>query len=452
VNNALAGKVAGIQVRSQSAMKLTSTGDIRLRGADGFGTGGGILYVVDGTVITNESDINMDEVEDISVLSGPAASAILGSQGSNGAIIITTKKAKAYERGIGIEVNLGFQLQKVGTLMNYQDSYAGGSQYDMMKFEYIPGYHPEHWATLDGKYYPDYSDDASWGPRMTGQEYIPWYAWYPGSKYTGKTALLTPQPNNARDFYETGTVWNNSIAFSKATEDFNLRIVFGDIGVDGLIPTTYMDKNSLSVRSDFKLGERWTVGANVNFNTTFTNGEFDDDYSNNSTGSFNQWFHRDIDMNIQRELRDLKTPDGIFASWNHYNPPAYDPANERNFYAGNYWYNPYVWFDQSEWPRRSDRLFGDISLSYKIIEGLTAKVTYRRQTLSYWEEKKFSSSLALSGIQTGNKDEAKGEYYSYTQYTTRENIESLISFQRQFGDFAVNANAGSDFFTYINKR
>jgi TonB-dependent SusC/RagA subfamily outer membrane receptor len=225
VNNALAGKVAGIQVRSQSAMKLASTGEIRLRGADGFGTGSGIIYVVDGTIITNSNDINMDEVEDINVLSGPAASAILGEQGANGAIIITTKKAKSYGRGLGVEVNLGFQAQTPAVLMNYQNSYAGGAAGDLLKFTYNPAVHPDHWAPLDGKYFHDYADDSSWGPRMVGQEYIPWYSWYEGTKYTGTTAKLVPQPNNARDFYELGKVWNNSIAFSQSTDKLNLRVV-----------------------------------------------------------------------------------------------------------------------------------------------------------------------------------------------------------------------------------
>ena len=85
----------------------------------------------------------------------------------------------------------------------------------MYRYAYRAGIDPVEWPTLDGKYYPDYSDDASWGPRMAGQEYIPWYSWYPGSKYTGTTARLIPQPTNARDFYNTGSTRNNSVAFTK---------------------------------------------------------------------------------------------------------------------------------------------------------------------------------------------------------------------------------------------
>ena len=90
VNNALAGKVAGVQVRSQSAAALGRNTEVRLRGGNGFGTGNGTLYVVDGTILPNADDLNLDDIEEVSVLQGPAAAALLGSQGANGAIIITT--------------------------------------------------------------------------------------------------------------------------------------------------------------------------------------------------------------------------------------------------------------------------------------------------------------------------------------------------------------------------
>ncbi|MEO6252098.1 MAG: VIT domain-containing protein [Ferruginibacter sp.] len=94
VNNALAGKVAGAQVRSQSIAKLGAATTIRLRGENGFGMGSGALYVVDGTIMPDGGDINPDDVEDYSVLQGPAAAALFGPDGTNGAIVITMKKAK----------------------------------------------------------------------------------------------------------------------------------------------------------------------------------------------------------------------------------------------------------------------------------------------------------------------------------------------------------------------
>ena len=101
LNNALAGKVSGMQIRSQSAAALGRTGNVRLRGEGGLGGGEGIIYVVDGTILPSSNDINVDDIENVTVLQGPAASAQFGSQGANGAIVITMKKAKRNARGFG---------------------------------------------------------------------------------------------------------------------------------------------------------------------------------------------------------------------------------------------------------------------------------------------------------------------------------------------------------------
>jgi hypothetical protein len=246
--------------------------------------------------------------------------------------------------------------------------------------------------------------------------------------------------------------YNNNISFSKVGDGFNLRVVLGNISVKGNIPTSSLNKTSFSIKTTYDLTKRLTVGANVNFFTTMTNGEFDDGYSNQTTGSFNQWFHRDLDMGLMRELKDLRTSDGIWASWNHNNPTSWDPASPKLFYAGNYWYNFYKWFDLVKMPNKVDRLFGDVNLNYKIMDGLNAKVTYRRQEVNSWYEERFYSDLFDSQTQaTGNEARAKGYYRADNSYYTRENIESLISYTKTFGDFKVNANVGSDFYSYNNR-
>ncbi len=303
INNALAGKISGIQFRGQSAIALNRTGSMRLRGEGGFGIGGGILYVIDGTILPNSNDLNMDDIENISVLSGPGASAILGSQGANGAIIITTKKAKiSNNKSLGIEINTGVMTSVISRLPAYQNDYAGGANTKMTEYIWTEN-DPVEWKPLDGKYYPDYQDDSSWGPRMEGQEYIPWYSWYPGTKYTGTTANLVPQPNNVRDFYDRGWTFNNNIAFSKAGDNYNIRSVLGNVALKGNLPGSASDKTTFAIKASYDLSKRLTFATNLNFITTSINGEFNDGLNNHSTGSFNEFFHRDLDINILKELR-----------------------------------------------------------------------------------------------------------------------------------------------------
>jgi TonB-dependent SusC/RagA subfamily outer membrane receptor len=283
INNALAGKVAGVQVRSQSGAALGKAPEIRLRGENGLLPGSGALYVVDGTIMPSSTDINSDDIEDISVLQGPAASALFGPQGKNGAIVVTTKKGKM--GSAGIEVNTGVKFDNVYILPDYQNSYAGGGTAVLNKYTYKTG-DPAGWKALDGKYFPDYEDDASWGPRMNGQEYIPWYAWYGGHERSFKTASLTPQVNNVKDFYQTGVTKTNNLNFSKAGDNYNFRVSYTNLDVTGTVPTSYLKKNTLNLNTSVDLNTRWTVNADVNYMAQVTNSEDDDGYSNQTTGSF----------------------------------------------------------------------------------------------------------------------------------------------------------------------
>ena len=445
INNALAGKVAGIQVRSQSAAALGRQTEVRLRGASGFGAGSGALYVVNGTILPNADDINVDDIENITVLQGPAASAQFGAQAANGAILITLKEGKKSE-GLGVTLNLGTQVESVYILPNYQNSYAGGASGDLMQYNWKAG-DPVEWQALSGKYYHDYNDDASWGPRMVGQEYIPWYAWYGGHSRSYQTAKLNPQPNNAREFFNTGVNANNSISLSSSTDKLKFKFTYGNQHVKGLLENSSLRKNTFNLISSYQLNDHFEVQANVNYVTRQLYGEINDDYSNQSTGSFNQWFHRNLDMGIMKELRGLRTPSGIYASWNKANPSSYDPADPKSFYAGNYWYNFYTYFDLVDQKSHADRLYGNLTFTYKVNKDLRFAVTYRKQQNTTFSETKYYNALQESALQTG----MRAYYGTQTTYSNRQNLEFLATYTKKIKDFSIDANLGTDFFSATAK-
>lgn len=439
LNNSLAGKVAGIQVRSQSVAAIGRDANIRLRGEGTLG-GQNILYIVDGTPV-NSTDINPDDIEDLTVLNGPTGAAIYGPQAADGAIVINTKRARKNQKGVGIELNTGVQFDKIYILPNYQNSYAGGAVGDLMQFHYTAGM-PAEWKPLDGKYYPDYTDDASWGPRMAGQEYIPWYAWYPGTKYTGKTASLVPQPNNTRDFYNTGITANNNINFSKAGDGYNARISYTNLNVNGLVPGTYLRRNTLAANASYDLGSHLTVGTNINYVTNTQQAENDDSYANQSTGTFNSWFHRDIDMSIMKEFATYQTPSGILASWNHaINPSSFSASDPDKLYKGNYWYDHYSYFNNVSNINRRDRLFGDISLTYKVNNDLKLRVAYRKNQVTTNEEDKINYILEKSAVQTG----LKARYGTSQTYFTDDRYEATATYNKKFAtDYSLDLLAGGE--------
>jgi hypothetical protein len=448
INNILAGKVAGLKIYGQSGMALGRTGSVSLRGPTGFSTGEGPVYYIDGTLISDINDIPYSEVESVTVLTGPASAAFIGSDGRNGAVLIRTKDEKDVKSGSGFVFNTGVQFSTVNMLPAYQDSYCGGGYNDLLKYVWKAG-DPEEWKPLDGKYYHDYGDDASWGPLMTGQEYIPWYAWYPGTEYTGKTANLNPQPDNVRKFYDTGIRWNNSLNFYKKSEKVYLSGTVGSTNVKGNIPYTNLNKYFFAFKAKVDLSSRLSFETNFNYFTTLRSGEIDDNYSNETTGAFNSWYHRDLESEKIKEFEDYRLPGTrIISSWNHGNPTSYDPGWPINFYAGYYWYNAYTYLKTKGITERSDRLSGKISLKYRLNEIFSSEITYRRESRYTWNEHKVPN-YSVSGAQFGNYNE--NYYLSGTGYFSQDNLSALITAKKDFSNFSFDIAGGVDIYWFITK-
>lgn len=442
VNDALAGKVAGVQFQGQSPMKLDKQGFLRIRGGIGL-EDQEPLYVVDGTIV-GAFDLNPNDIADVTVLKGANATALLGGRARNGAVMITTKKGG--KGGFGIEVNQGITFDKIFILPKYQNTYAGGGSPNLIKFTYRDGM-PQEWKPLDGKLYPDFTDDASWGPKMEGQEYVPWYAWVPGNKYTGTTARLTPQPNNVRNFYRTGITNNTNISLTKGGEQYSMRISYSNQAVKGMIPNTGTNKNTLFASGTFDLNSHFTAAVNVNYSDMNINGEFDDAYSNQSAGNFSQWFHRDLDMSKIRELQGMLSPTSSLVSWNMSNPNSYLTRGAEQFWKANYWYNPYDYFNNIDFKQNRSRLFGDASLTYKFNDALSLRGTIRRDQLSRKVENKLKSILERSGGQTQKLASYDTRLESLSEY----NYEVIANYNKKISDFDLSVTAGGNVMTREEK-
>ena len=166
-----------------------------------------------------------------------------------------------------------------------------------------------------------------------------------------------------------------------------------------MIPNSKSDRNIVSTSTTVDLSKNFSAGINLNFNTQNIYGEYDDGYANQTSGNFGQWNHRDLDMGIMKELRNLYTPIGTLASWNWFsNPGAYDPSNPAGFFTGNYWYNFYSYMDNLDYRQRRDRLYGDVFLNFKLNNHFNVRGTVRRDQSDYYYENKTKSILEKKRI------------------------------------------------------
>lgn len=419
VADALAGKVSGVQVFGQSGAKF-GTPTIRIRGINSL-TGADPLYVVDGTP-TDINYVNMDDVESINVLKGPSATALYGNRASGGVIVITTKKGTKQD-GLGIDFNHSTTVDQVSLLPTYQNEYGGGYSQSFDKFTFNPAVHPASWQAFNGQNIIDYSADESWGPKMDGTLYRPWYSWIQSDPDFGKQVPFSPQPDNVRSFFNTGVTTNNNIAFSKKGDNYSFRVSYTNIYGKSIIPNSNQKRDYLSVKVRNDMSKKLSMNLNLNYANERTLNRPADGYSgsNQTIGSFNQWFQRQLDM---KQLQTYRNPDGSYRSWNITGPENTTPL---------YWDNPYTEVNENNTHYRNEKLFGDLGLTYKITDFLSASVVARKDLNNYNFDNRIASGtkrLASFGV--------------VSVLSVEDNYEGLLALDKKVGDIAVKANAGGN--------
>jgi TonB-linked SusC/RagA family outer membrane protein len=343
LNNALVGKVAGVRYWGASGATFDA-GKIILRGTSSLTPGGNEpIYVVDG-VITNVNVVDMNNVESVNVLKGPAATALYGSRGGNGAVIITSKKGEQSASGKGVvEFKQSVAWEQVVPFAKFQNEYGGGTLGiaggELAVFEYDPSVHPGYLSALNGARYFDMENDLSWGPKFDGQPYAPWYAWDPQHPKFGQLAPYVGQPSdNLKDLFQTGFTSNTNVSFSKTVGDFSTRVSVGNQERSGVMETSKAIRRYLSVNTSYQVNERLNISADYKYTYRKNHNAMAEGYADdNNRGldmmySYTQWFHRDVNL---KELRNYKRPDGTFYTWNPHDATNGDlsPAYHNNPFA-----------------------------------------------------------------------------------------------------------------------
>lgn len=419
LNEALAGKVAGVQVVSGSGAKFGEAA-VRIRGVRGFGSNSP-LYVVDGIPTSDPSTINMDNVQSINVLKGANASALYGSRARDGVILITMKKAKGGR--LNIDFNNTTTFENVSVMPKYQNEYGGGYSQEWQTFSYDPSKDDPALAGLDGAKIPEFYADESWGPRLDGSQVAQWDAFTPGTDTYGQTRAWSPNKNNVRDFFNTGVGVQNSLSVSKAGEGYNVTATMTNVNRTGVLPNTKQEKTFLNLNASVDLSKKLKLNTMANYNRTNVFGSLTEGYQDGSIGqNFNQWFQRQLDMDLLKKY--YRMPDGRYTSWNINSPRNATPL---------YWNNPYTEQYANFSESTKDTYSGKFGLTYEIIDGLSVSANLSRYATTYFEDGRIASG-------TLNLDSYRLRKYEQNE----DNYEFLAQYNKVTEKFSVSALVGGN--------
>ena len=427
VINALAGKISGVNITGSSAGPAASA-NITIRGATSLMGNNQPLFVVNGMPITNDlysfddglngsstidfgnaaQLVNADDIENISVLKGPAASALYGARAANGVILIETKSGKMRNQGTRVELNTGVQIANPLKLPNYQNTYGSGGG---GKYSYLNG------STYIGanQNYDAYGEN--WGPEMNGQLIKQFNS-------NGEAVPFTPAPDNVRNFYETAINHTTNIAINSSDEDSFGRFSYTRLDNLGLIPNTGLERNTFQTSFGKSLMDgRLDVQANTMFVRSTSDNIPNSGYDESSSVMYGWlWLPRQVEIN---DLRD-------------YWQPGLEGIEQR--YAENLWVNN-PWFIAYENTNafQSNRLISNFQVSFDISDQLNFRARYGVDYVD--EQRQYRRAPSTKGVLNGS--------YREDEISFREsNAEALLSFNPTPGEenvIDVDVKLGANF-------
>ncbi|MFZ4861785.1 SusC/RagA family TonB-linked outer membrane protein [Sphingobacterium sp. Mn56C] len=396
VINSLTGKVAGATINTSSA-GVGAAVKVVMRGSKTIEQENNVIYVIDGIPMSNKrssegsefastgtsegiADLNPEDIESMTVLSGAAAAALYGSDAANGAIVINTRKGTAGKTTLTLTQNTQFlnPLQ----LPRFQNRYGTGSG-----------------IAAD-------VNDKSWGDKLnaaTNYNYSP-----------------------SKDYFQTGIVATEGIALSTGTDKNQTYASAGAVNSAGIVPNNKYDRYNFTVRNTAKfLDDRLTFDAGLNYikqrDLNMTNQGI---YSNPLTTAYlfprgDDWeairmFER---YNVQRKIYEQYWPQGL------------------NEVVGQ---NPYWVNYRNLRETKKDRYMLNASLSYRVNDWLTITSRGRLDnTVSTFTEKLYASTNTT--ITDGSNNGFFGiDDRKYNQFYG----DVMANINKSFNDFSLQANVG----------
>lgn len=436
--DALSGEVAGLDVKSSGTLGGSSNMIIR-----GFGSLFGnnqALVVVDGTPINNNtyntsdqttgrggydygnaaSDINPNDIETLNVLKGAAATALYGSRGQNGVIMITTKKGSKKKKGIGVEFNSSLTVGSVDkeTLPRYQKKYGAG--YDAEGTSSVNPYFDEG---PNGYLATQYGADASYGAAFDPNLMVyQWNALFEGLPNYGKLTPWVAAKNDPNTIWGISTSFVNSASFSGAGDDGSFRLGITNNLMNGSLVNSELKRNTLNFNGDYKLTDNLKATASIIYTNNKGKGRVGTGYDGlNPMQSFRQWWQTNVDLKEQELAYQLTKRN---ASWNVKNYQNTSPL-----YSDNYYWIRYENFQNDS----RDRYTGNAALDYKILSWLS--VTGRFTFDNYDEMRESRVAIGSAG--------SLGEYSYLKQSVSENNYDVIFNVNRNISDnISLDANAG----------
>lgn len=370
--NGMIGRAAGVQVSQNDGIEGSST-RITIRGNNTLSGKNQPLIVVDNVPLENIpgqenvgrgvdwgnaiADINPLDIETYDVLKGGASTALYGSRGANGVILITTKRGKKQE-GLGVSYSYSYKWTHPYRFREMQNTYGAGGPIsfsapvfpmngDTLLYPGIYGtdnlvINQQGETRSTSEEFGYYGSAVSWGPKMNG-EMVKWW--------DGKMRSYAPQPDNYKSVFQDGSTQTHNIAASGGNEKGSMRVSITRQDNKAIISNSSYDRTTINLGANMKISSKIVADLTlsyINFNRLNSPmlGESQESFSKGFLYSWPRSY-----QGIDRE--NYANPDGS--------------RNPQEGYPFLY-INPYLWWDyyNNSTTLQRDKYIGALALTYDI--------------------------------------------------------------------------------------
>ncbi len=447
-SSALSGKVAGLQLLSAGSGPVNST-KVTLRGDNSINpNNNNALIVVDGVPMSNRNmassgvnnaygagsgndvpvdfgnginDINPDDIESISVLKGPGATALYGIRAGNGAILITTKSgASKKDRGLGVTVNSNASINTVLRWPDYQYEYGQGTGRAL---------------NAAGEKYYSYGNSAdgtstsgtssAFGPKFNGQQY---FQFDPEKEGQGaERTLWKPYEDNIKSFWRTGNTITNNISLEGGNDKGSARASITHSKNEWIMPNTGYERLTAQVSISYKISDKIKLNSKVNYTNKQSDNLPATGYNNQSIAYFMIFQNPNVNLNWYKPR------------WKR----GQEQVDQLHPYS-SFIDNPFLIAHEMTNSIKSNLVVGSLSATYEISKkfDLMLRSGINMADEDRQQRRPFSTANFLKG------------YYKEQAITDFEvNSDFLFSYHDKIaGDFTINASVGANKMVHRNNR
>lgn len=443
--SALYGKAAGVNIQSAPGGG-TSAVIIQIRGISSITGDNQPLLVVDGVPIRKDAslntggfwsdtrirgnsllDVNPENIASINILKGAAATALYGSDGSNGVVVITTKNGAGRSNGIGVDASYSYGIEKVSVLPDVQNTYGPG--YDRADNEALYGstdgfIHLGQDANKDGQedIRPIFRAYGQFGPKFDGRTIQYW---------DGSFRKYVAHKDNWKNFYQTGHSSIANIGLSNANEKMNYRFSYTRNDYEGIQIGGKQQKNTFNFNTTYHISPRLTTDIVVSYVNEKVHNR--PSQINRITANYDGMFNPVDD--VHDFFNRYKTSKGY-----KYVLPANaarDPQEALVYNIRAASFMDFLWQQLAQsYDENSNRVMSSVTLSYDIAKNWKFRGRFGNDFTGYNAETKNPSEYPL----------AFGPSGAYGTNTNTYNLiygDVLLSYNTRLSkSFGLNASAG----------